>query len=340
MTTAPQAFSMAIPSSSLMQSVQPPAPQGRKCCSPKYLCPTVETSCGVGSSVLSLATGVAGTVLGNPICLYVAIGSAGLTSLIHVIEGISTCILLPKRSLEANVDRAGEEDSKLQTEVSSLQKTVATLESSNQEQKTLLEAERAATATQKAAYESGAKKANELSEELMRVSGQLSASKTLLQKWQEATKEVARQFPQVQTGQLEQGVDAISAQLKGLSITKESFSDQIASIGADTKLISDMQSTWGGMLDRLQSTIGGLADDNVQKRRMLTEAEKNVNGLSSMVSSLQTEIKKLEDQASSEKSSREELVEANRQLQILSEMLKQPEVIKMLEELRSPPPSK
>jgi chromosome segregation ATPase len=328
---SPQGLEMSAASSILPEPAQPQDSSQWS----RYACPAIGSGTGVAADIATVVTAAIGAATGNAAAVYVAIGTGGTSSIIHVIEGIAACVLKPRQRLEQNVNRAGQEVSAMTTQIQGLQADVQGLQQLSMDLKKQLDAEKE---TSKMVQDRVAAKVGEvrdLTGQLEVVNKRFVEAQELLRSWERATEDVSKQLPSLQPAHLASDMEGITRQMQQLTLSEGAFSAQIEKLGSDATLIGNTQAVWSQMLERLQGTIKGLASDNVQKRELLSSAQMENKKLSDTAQSLRDEVDRLGKETGDLRRTQIEMEQTNAQLQGLQTLLARPDIATLIEKALS-----
>lgn len=244
-----------------------------------YMWPILLSTGGILANGISLSTNIVdfssrhSSSSPSPVPLYIALAFNTASIFLHVIEGVVSCVQQPKRALEENVAAAGKIGDDVEKQLQALQQQLIAATELNRSQELRVKEEQAATQAAREAVDLRISEIKELTLKLEAVNRGLSDANRLAESWRQATEQLTKQVALLEEPQLGEGVEALSAQLQQLSLTKQSFSEGVHALGEGTSAIQETEEVFGKMVDELQRAFEGLAVIAAQKSKLLEEAD-------------------------------------------------------------------
>jgi DNA repair exonuclease SbcCD ATPase subunit len=282
---------------------------------------------------VSVATSIV-VLTGSMSALYVSIGASAISSLIHIIEGIVSCVLQPRKSLEHNVAAVGKASGAVETQLQILQKEVLSLREVNTQQENQLKKRNAELQETQYVVEAKIAEVTQLTERLEAVNAQLAEAPHLIEAWQQATEQVSKEVALLNPSHLEKDIESVTERMKGLALSNAAFASKADQLGKSAVAISKTQASWEQMVDQLQKTFQGLATDYDQKRKLLNEADSRIQSLTERVSELKEVDQRLQDLTPKYEKLLQELTEAKRQMKDLVPILQSNEFKEFMKKMK------
>ena len=163
-----------------------------------------------------------------------------------------------------------------------------------------------------------------LTKQLTAVNQQREAMQGILQGINQATDRFSQQLSSVKPDSLAPGVMEMTQEMKSLSLSEEALGAKASELGESAALISKVQVSLNKMLEQVVTVLSATTDDQ-SKGKKYTDSLKQENAkLSTNVAALESEMQRLEKM-------NVQLVEANKKLSELAEILKRPDIAQIIQ---------